>query len=76
MTTRVLSVRFTDEEYKLLQSMSLVTGKAVNAIVREAVGEKADRAVDDPDFLQMAKETKRRMEEADVALRSRVGSSS
>ncbi|ALJ19029.1 type II toxin -antitoxin system TacA 1-like antitoxin [Microbacterium sp. No. 7] len=75
MTTRVLSVRFTDEEYKLLQSMSLITGKPVNAIVRDAVTEKADRAVDDPEFLQMAEETKRRVAEADAALRQRVASS-
>lgn len=72
MTTRVLSVRFTDEEYKLLQSMSLVTGKPVNAIVRDAVSEKADRAVQDPEFLDMADETKRRIEQADAALRQRV----
>jgi len=74
MTTRVLSVRFTDDEYKVLQSMSLITGKPVNSIVRDAVSEKADRAVDDPEFLKMAEETKRRVEEADAALRQRVTS--
>jgi uncharacterized protein (DUF1778 family) len=74
MTTRVLSVRFTVDEYKVLQSMSLITGKPVNSIVRDAVSEKADRAVDDPEFLKMAEETKRRVEEADAALRQRVTS--
>ena len=72
MATRVLSIRFTEDEYKALQSMSLVTGMPVNAIVRDAVNEKADRAVHDPEFLQMAEETKRKVEEADAALRNRL----
>ena len=40
--------------------------------LREAVNQKADRVVDDPEFIKMAEETKRRVEEADLALRERV----
>ena len=72
MATRVLSIRFTEDEYRALQSMSLVTGMAVNAIVRDAVNEKADRAIDDPEFVKMAEETRRRVDDADAALRGRV----
>jgi uncharacterized protein (DUF1778 family) len=72
MATRVLSIRFTEDEYRALQSMSLVTGMAVNAVVRDAVNEKADRAIDDPEFVKMAEETRRRVEDADAALRGRV----
>lgn len=74
--TRVLSIRFTDDEYQALQALSMVTGKAVNAIVRDAVNEKADRAGNDPEILQMADEAKKRLEEADRALRERLVSSS
>ena len=70
--TRVLSIRFADDEYRVLQSLSLITGKPVNAIVRDAVNEKADRSANDPEIAQMALETKRRLEEADLALRERV----
>jgi predicted DNA-binding protein len=74
--TRVLSIRFTDDEYQALQALSMVTGKPVNAIVRDAVNEKADRAGNDPEILQMAEEAKKRLEEADRALRDRLVSSS
>lgn len=70
--TRVLSIRFSEAEYRVLQSLSLVTGQPVNTIVREAVNEKADRAASDPEVLAMAEETKRRIEAADVELRERL----
>ena len=70
--TRVLSIRFTEDEYRTLQSLSLITSKPVNAIVREAVLEKADRSVDDPEFQSMGEEAKRRLVEADRSLRDRV----
>lgn len=66
--SRVLSVRFTDEEYQALQSMSMVTGSTVNALVRRAVNEMADRAPDDPEFIRQAEETRRRMEDASLSL--------
>jgi len=72
--SRVLSIRFTQEEYETLQALSLVMGRPVNAIVRESVNEKADRAADDHEVAQMAEETKRRLEEADLLLRQRVSS--
>ncbi|MFN4001027.1 hypothetical protein [Microcella sp.] len=72
--SRVLSIRFTQEEYETLQALSLVTGMPVNAIVREAVNEKADRAANDSEIAAMAEEMKRRVEEADQSLRRRVAS--
>lgn len=70
--TRVLSIRFTEEEYKALQALSLITGKAVNAIVREAVNEKADRSATDETILALAAEARRKVEEANTAIRDRV----
>lgn len=70
--TRVLSIRFTEDEYSALQAMSLVTGAAVNTIVREAVNEKADRAADDPEFAKQAVEAKKRFEEANDRIKRRV----
>lgn len=70
--TRVLSIRFSEDEYKALQALSLVTARPINALVRESVNEKVDRAADDPEVLQMAEETKRRVEDAGQALRDRV----
>ena len=55
-----------------LQSMSMVTGSTVNALVRRAVNEMADRAPDDPEFIRQAEETRRRMEDASLSLRERV----
>ncbi len=70
--TRVLSVRFTEDEYQALQAMSLITGQPVNVLVRESVNEKADRAAHDPELAKMAEETKERIEAADKVLRDRV----
>ncbi len=70
--TRVLSIRFTQDEYDALQALSLITGQPINALVRDAVNEKADRAGDDAELATMAEEMKRRLEEADRALRGRV----
>lgn len=70
--TRVLSIRFTEDEYKVLQALSLITDQPVNAIVREAVNEKADRAADDDEILKMADEAKRRVDKADQELRARL----
>lgn len=72
MPTRVLSVRFTEEEYQLLQSLSLISGQPINAIVRESVSEKAVRSIQDDEFLQMAEEAKKRVSDAETALRKRV----
>lgn len=70
--TRVLSIRFAEEEYKLLQALSVITDKPINALVRESVAEKATRAVDDPDFLDLAEQAKRRVADADRALRENL----
>lgn len=70
--TRVLSIRFSESEYRALQALSLVTGRPVNTIVREAVDEKADRAARDPEVAAMAVETKKRIEAADAELRDRL----
>lgn len=70
--SRVISVRFSEDEYQVLQSMSMVTGSTVNALVRRAVNEMADRAPEDPEFLRQAEETKRRLAEARDSLRERV----
>ncbi|QIK72066.1 hypothetical protein G7070_07040 [Propioniciclava coleopterorum] len=70
--SRVLSVRFTDEEYQALQSMSMVTGSTTNALIRRAVNEMADRAPEDPDFLRQTEELKSRLSEAGAVLRARV----
>lgn len=72
--SRVLSIRFAQDEYETLQALSLVTGLPINALVREAVNEKVDRAADDPEISAMAEEMKRRVEAADRALRRRVAS--
>ena len=70
--SRVLSVRFSEEEYQALQSMSMVTGSTVNALIRRAVNELADRAPEDPEFLRQAEEAKYRLDAASEALRTRV----
>lgn len=70
--SRVLSIRFSEDEYQVLQSMSMVTGSTVTALIRRAVNEMADRAPDDPEFVRLAEETKRRVTEARNSLRERV----
>ena len=72
MSSRVLSVRFPEDEYQVLQSMSMMTGTTINAIIRRAVDELADRALDDPEFLKQAEETRKRLVEAADALRERI----
>lgn len=70
--SRVLSIRFSEEEYRALQALSLITDKAVNAIVREAVVERANSAGRDPKFQQLADEARRRLDEADRQIRNGV----
>lgn len=70
--SRVLSIRFSEDEYQVLQSMSMVTGSTVTALIRRAVNELADRAPDDPEFVRQAEETKRRIAEARNSLRERI----
>jgi predicted DNA-binding protein len=70
--SRVLSIRFNEDEYDLLHALSTITGIPLNSIVRQAVVEKASREVNSDDYEAKATEARRRLEEADRALRQRV----
>lgn len=70
--SKVLSIRFSDDEYKALQALSLIVGRPINTLVREAVNDMADRAATDDDVARQAAEARQRFEDANRQLKARI----
>ncbi|QXC46895.1 hypothetical protein [Rhodococcus qingshengii] len=70
---RVVSTRFTESEFTALQSLSVLTGETVNGLIRRAVHEYAQNAVQSNQHAQWVQDAQERAMNAERELRRSIG---
>jgi hypothetical protein len=72
-TDRVVSTRFTEAEFAALQSLSILTGENLNALIRRAVHQYAQSVLSSDMHKDMERRATQRAIESERALRRSIG---
>jgi hypothetical protein len=73
MSSRVVSVRFSEAEYEALLGLGVLEDETINGLIRKATGEYLRRAVESPDYDNKKQQAIQRAVDADRMLRESVG---